>query len=85
VTEVVDQARVAESAVLLHFAHLRHDVRDGGIADRHDVERAPIAGHVVRHAFEHPQRHVAADQARRDDVELELVRELVDDQAVEQV
>ena len=47
--------------------------------------RAPVAGHVVRHAFEHPQRHVAADQAGRDDVELELVGELVDDQAIEQI
>ena len=85
VTEVVDEARIAEAAVVLHLAHLRHDVGDGGVAHGHDVERAPVAGHVVRHAFEHPQRHVAADQPGRDDVELELVRELMDDQAIEQI
>ena len=85
VTEVVDETRIAEAAVVFHLAHLRHDVRYRRVAHGHDVERAPVAGHVVGHAFEHPQRHVAADQTGRDDVELELVRELVDDQAIEQI
>ena len=40
---------------------------------------------VVGQPFVHPQRHAPADQPLRDDVELELVRELVDDQAVQPV
>ena len=85
VTEVVDQTRVAELAVAFELGHLRHDVGDRGVAHRHQVERAPDAGHVVRQPLVHPQRHAAPDQRRRDDVELELVRQLVDDQPVEQI
>ena len=36
-------------------------------------------------AFTDPERIVPADQRLRDDVELELMRELVDDQAVEPI
>ena len=71
--------------VALHLRHLRDDVGDGGVAHRHQVDRAPDAGHVVGQPFVDPQRHVAPDERGRDDVELELVRELVDDQAVEQI
>ena len=41
VPQVVDEARVAEVAVPLKLAHLRHDVGDGGVAHRHQVERFP--------------------------------------------
>ena len=85
VTEVVNQPRVAGAAVTLQLRHLRHDVGDGRVAHRHQVDRAPDAGHVVRHALEHPQRHVVADERGRDDVVLELVRQLVDDEPVEQI
>ena len=85
VPEVVDQARIAEAAVPLELAHLRHGVGHGGIAHRHQVDGPPDARHVVRQALVHPQRHAAPDQGLRDDVELEDVRELVHDEPVEQV
>ncbi len=85
VTQVVDQARVARVAVAFHLRHLRHDVGDRRVAHGHQVGRRPLPALVVRQSLVHPQRHAAADQRLRDDVELELVRELVDDEAVEAV
>ncbi len=85
VPEVVDQARVGELAVSLELAHLRDDVGHRGIADGHQVERAPHAGHVVGQALVHPERHRPTHQRARDDVELEDVRELVRDQPIELV
>ncbi len=85
VPEVVDEARVAAVAVALEVAHLRDDVGDGRVADHHQVERRPLSAFVVREPLVHPQRHAAANQALRDDVELEDVREFVRDQAVEPV
>ena len=83
VSEVVDQARVGEAAVALELGHLRDDVGDRDVADRHQVDRVPHAGHVVGQALVDPQRDAALHQAARDDVELEDVRELVRDQAIE--
>jgi len=83
VPEVVDQQRVAGFSVPFHLGHLRHDVGHCRVPDLHQVARAPLPALVVRSALVHPQRHVAADQPLRDDVELELVRELVHHQAVE--
>ena len=85
VAEVVDEARVAGVAVPFEPAHLRHDVGDGGVADRHQVERRPRPALVVGQAFVDPQRHAPADERLRDDVELEVVRELVDDEAVQPI
>ena len=85
VAEVVDQARVAEVAVAFHLAHPRDDVGDRRVAHGHEVERIPDAALVLGAALVHPERHVPADQRRRDDVVLEDVRQLVDDQPVEQV
>ena len=83
--EVVDQARVREFPVAFELGHLRDDVGDRRVAHRHQVDRPPDAGHVVRQALVDPQRHAATDQRGRNDVELEDVRELVDDQPVEEV
>ena len=86
VTEVVDEARrPAAAAVAFELGHLRDDVGDRRVAHRHQIERLPLPALVVRQPLVHPQRHAAADQPLRDDVELELVRQLVDDQAVETV
>jgi hypothetical protein len=85
VAEVVDQPGVVEVAVTLEIAHLRHDVRHGGVADRGQVERRPVAGFEVRQPLVDPQRLLAADERLRDDVELEDVRQFVRDRAIEQV
>jgi hypothetical protein len=85
VAEVVHEPRVAGVAVALHLGHLRHDVGDRRVTDRHQVDRAPLPALVVRQPLVHPQRHAAADERLRDDVELELMRQLVDDEAVEAV
>ena len=81
VTEVVDETRVPAVPIALELGHLGHDVGDGRIAHHHQVERRPLAAFVVRETFVHPQRHAAANQTLRNDVELEDVRELVRDQA----
>ncbi len=83
VSEVVDEARVREAAVALEVGHLRDDVGDRDVADRHQVHRVPDAGHVVGEALVDPQGNAALDQAARDDVELEDVGELVGDQPIE--
>ena len=83
--EVVDQARAAEVAVAFHLAHARDDVGDRGVAHRHQVERIPDAALVFRAAFVHPQRNVAAEQRHGDEVVLEDVRQLMDDEPVEQI
>ncbi len=85
VAQVVDEARIRGAAISLHLAHLRHDVGDRGVAHRRQVERRPVAGHEVGQSLGDPQRVVPADQRLRDDVELEDVRQLVRDRAVEQV
>ena len=85
VPEVVDHPRAAGIAVAFEVGHLRHDVRDGGIPHHHQVDGAPVAGHVIGQALVHPQRHAAADERLRDDVELEDVRQLMNDEPVEQV
>ena len=85
VAEVVDQARAAEVAVAFHLAHARDDVGDRRVAHGHQIERIPDAALVFGAAFMHPQRDVAAEQRHRDEVVLEDVRQLVDDQPVEQV
>ena len=84
VTEVVGQASVDERRAL-EIAHRRDDVGDGGVADRHQVERVPVAGVEIREPFVDPQRQAAAEQRARNDVELEDVRELVGDEAIERV
>ena len=85
VAEIVDEPRVRELAIALELAHLRHDVRHGGVPHRHQVDRPPQAGHVVRQPFVHPERHAAADERSGDDIELEDVRELVNDEPVHEV
>ena len=85
VPQVVDQAGVGKPAVAVELAHGRDDVGHGGVAHRHQVERPPDAGHVVGQPFVHPQRHAAAHERARDDVELEDVGEFVGDEAVELV
>jgi len=78
VAEVVGhKARVVRVAVAVHFAHLRNDVRDGGVADHHQVERFPAAALPFRLALADPERIVPADERLRNDVELEDMRELV--------
>ncbi len=81
--QVVDQQHVAGVAVAFHLGHLRDDVGDRRVADLHQVARAPLPALVVRQPFVHPQRDAAPDERRRNDVELELVRQLVGDEAVE--
>ncbi len=83
--KVVDHARAADVAVALQLAHLRDDVGHGRVAHGHQVHRAPFAGHVVGEALVNPQRRAAADQRGGDDVVVELVRELVNDQPVEEI
>ena len=83
VAEVVDHAGVGELAVVLHLADLRDPFGDGNVSDGHQIEGPPHAGQVVRQPFVHPERHVAADQRPRNDVELEDVRELVGDQPIQ--
>ena len=85
VAEVVNQPRVARVAVAFHLGHLRDDVGHRRVANRHQVGRVPLAALVIRQTLVDPQRHAAADQRLRDDVELELVRQFVDDQAVEEI
>ena len=84
VAEVVGQPAVHERCAL-EVAHRRDDVGDRGVADRHQVERLPVARHVIGQPLVDPQRQAAAEQRSRDDVELEDVRQLVRDQAVERV
>ena len=86
VSEVVgDQTRVVDVAVPFRLAHLRHDVGDRRVADRHQVDRRPLAALDFGAAFADPQRIVPPDERLRDDVELKLMRELVEDQAVEPI
>ena len=82
--QVVGQAAVDERDAL-EVAHRRDDVGDRRVADGHQVERLPVARHVVRQAFVDPQRQTAAEQRAGDDVELEDVGQLVRDQAIERV
>ncbi len=84
VAQVVRQAAVDEGRAL-EIAHRRHGVGDSGVAHRHQVERVPVAGHVVGQALVDPEREAAAQQRPRDDVELEDVRELVGDQPIERI
>jgi hypothetical protein len=77
--------RVAGVAVPFGLAHLRHDVGHSRVADLHQIVRHPLAALDLGAAFADPQRIAAADEGLRDDVELELMRELVKDQAVEPV
>ena len=85
VAEVIDQAGAAEIAVAFHLAHLRDDVGDRRVAHRHQIERIPDAALVFGAAFVHPERDVTAEQRHRDEVVLKHVRQLVDDQPVEQI
>ena len=86
VSQVVgDQARVVGVAVAFRLAHLRHDVGDRRVADRHQIDRRPLAALDLGAAFTDPQRIVPPDQRLRDDVELKLMGQLVDDQAVEPI
>ncbi len=85
VAEVIDQPRAAEVAVAFHLAHARNDVGDRGVADGHEIERIPDAALVFGAAFVHPQRDVAPQQRHGNEVVLKDVRQLMDDQAVEQV
>ncbi len=84
VSQVVgDQARVARVAVVFGLGHLRHDVRHGGVAHHHQIEGGPLTPLEFGQPLIDPERHVPADESLRNDVELELVRELVHDQTVE--
>ena len=85
VPEVVDQPGARVDAPALEVAHLRQGVRQRGVADRHQVEGAPHAAHVVGQPLVHPQRNAAPDDRARNDVERELVGQLVGDQPVELV
>jgi len=85
VAEVVHERGFDVCPVALEAAHLRDHVGDRGIADRHEVHRPPDARHVIRQAFSDPQGHRFADERLRHDVEFEDVRQLVDDQPVEEV
>ena len=62
--------------MLSEIAASRTVIRSNGI---------PVAGHVIGEPLVDPQRQAAAEQRARDDVELEDVRQLVRDQAVERV
>ena len=84
VSQVVRQPAVGELDAL-KIAHRRDDVGDGGVPDRHQVERIPVTGFEIRKSFIHPQGQAAAQQRPRNDVEFEDVRELVSDQPVERV
>ena len=83
-TEVVGEPAVGELHAL-EIAHRRDDVGNRRVADRHQIERLPVAGHVVGETFIDPQRETAVQQRARDDVEFEDVRELVRDQSIERV
>ena len=84
VTEVVGEAAVGEGDAL-KVAHRRNVVGDRRVADGHQIEGIPVAGHVVREPLVDPQGQAAAEQRAGNDVELEDVRQLVRDQAVERV
>ncbi len=66
VSKVVNESRIAEASIAFEIGHLRDDVGHGGVADRHQVGRTPIAGHVVGKTLVHPQRHAAADERLRE-------------------
>ena len=83
--EVVDEPGARVDAAALVGAHLGQGVREGGVADRHQVERPPHAGQEVGEPLVDPQRDAAPDDRARDDVERELVGQLVGDQPVELV
>ena len=65
VAEVVGEPAVGELHAL-EIAHRRDDVGDRRVADRHQVERLPVAGHVVGQAFVDPERQAAAEQRARE-------------------
>ena len=83
--QVVDDATTGEAAVPLELRHRRHDVGDRQVADLHQVEWTPDAGHEVGESLVDPQRHRVPNHRARDDVELEDVGQLVRDQPIEAV
>ncbi len=83
--QVVDQARAPEIAVAFHLAHARDDIGHRGVTHRHQIERVPDAALVFGPALVHPQRNVPPEQRDRDEVVLEDVRQLVHDEAVEEI
>jgi hypothetical protein len=86
VAEVVGhQPGVAGIAIALGLGHLRHEIGDSGVADHHEVDRIPLAALELGAALVNPQRDALANEPLRDDVVLELVRELVRDQPVQVV
>ncbi len=85
VAQVVDHPRAADVAVAFEPAHLRNDVGHGSIAHSHQILRAPLAGHVVGQTLMDPQRRPAPHERGGDDVVVELVRQLVHDEPVEQI
>jgi hypothetical protein len=85
VAEVVDDARVRVAAVFVEAAQRRHLLRDGGVADGHEVEGVPGAALVVGQALVEPEGDRALHQAARDEVELEDVGQLVGDEALQAV
>ena len=84
-SQVVDHAEAAEIAVAVELAHLGQDVGQSGIAHLHQIEGAPDPRHVISESLVHPEWNRPANRRPWDDVERELVRELMCDQAVELV
>jgi hypothetical protein len=84
VPQVVGEPAIGELHAL-EIAHRRHDVGDRGIADRHQVERLPVAGHVVGQPLVHPEGKAATEERAGDDVELEDVRQLMRNEAIERI
>ena len=86
VAQVVrDEARAVRVAVPFGLAHLRHDIRHGGVADVHQIHRRPLRALDLGAAFGDPEGIVPPDERLRNDVELELMHQLVDDEAVQPV
>ena len=83
--QVVDDPSAGEPAVAIEAGHRRHGIRDREVPDLHDVQRPPDARHEVGEPLVDPQRHALADDAARNDVELEDVRQFVRDEAVQSV
>ena len=83
VAEVVGLA--PRQRLVLAARDLRDLVRDGALADHHHVERIPQPAQVVGKTLVDPQRHAALEQAARNQVELEDMRELVRDQPLQAV
>ena len=69
----------------VQFFEARDLIGDRSIADRHQIERIPLAGHVVGESLIDPQGNRTTHQRAGDDVELEDMSQLVNDELLELV